>query len=222
MSSQQVPHPDQDGRTFIAGPGLNEAGRARLFGVFQAERPVEKVELYGDKESRKVQVLRDLKETLGLTDTAQIVYPGSSTDVSVARVFGQDNVTHVEPDEGRCKLLIGSGYRAIATRIEDYQPEQPADVIVAFNSYGELTPDILQGMLNPGGVVIANNYTGWAHDLARMPGMELIAAVWPDYDREDAAIYRGEDIPEDIAVGGTTEEEPRYPDALCVFRFAPI
>lgn len=210
-----------------------------------AELPVpsfEKVDAYelsGDMDDSFVTTLRGIKDWLQIPDDATVIYPGSSVHVGVARVFGKENVVHVDPDEIAARSLSGADYMAVESTIEEYIPEEPVDVMVALNSYGKITDTILERLLKPGGLVIANNYTHWAHDLSEMPGVTLESAVLPSYGDVNASYLEGGDIPVNacgltvqywrisregrIEVGTPedntfAEKSPNYPDGLFVFR----
>jgi len=206
-------------------------------------------ELFGaDDKDGFVVGLRALRDFLDLPDDPKVVYPGSSTHVGVAYVFGKNNVTHVDPEKGACESLEAAGYHTRVCGIEDYHPDEKADLMIALNSYGEATSVMVREVMEPGGLVISNNYTGWAVDLSKLDNVTLIAAMLPAYG-EDASIVTGSDIPPD-ATGSTdityrvskegkmitsqgspdafltsdpyatefTEASPNYPDALFVFR----
>ena len=204
-----------------------------------------KLEVFGDEEEPFVQSLRVLKDALHIHEDAQVVYPGSSTHVGVARVFGKECVTHVDPEDEACSVLKNAGYTAEAIGIEDYHPKEPADLMVALNSYGEPTAKMLKNVLKPGGLVITNNYTHWATELSAIEGVTLQSAMLPDYRSGNAELVDSARVPKNateiveqefvITRGGrmlpyepgeraeglvTSISSPRYPDALFVFRAA--
>lgn len=200
---------------------------------------VDKYELGGDMDDSFVTTLRGVKDWLQIPDDANIVYPGSSAHVGVARVFGKENVVHVDPDEIAVRTLTSADYAAVKSTIEEYKPVEPADVMVALNSYGSITADVLERLVKPGGIVIANNYTHWAHELSKLPNVTLESALLPSYMDENASYVEGDDIPDgacDLVMQywrisregsvelGTpanntfAEESPKYPDGLFVFR----
>lgn len=214
----------------ISGPALEALVRQSLD---------DKLEIFGDIENNFVLALRDLKAQLDLADGTKVIYPGSSTHVGVARVFGKENVVHVDPSEEACQSLSGSGYQVAQTGIEDYLPSEKADLLVALNSYGEPTPAILERVLEPGALIIANNYTLWAHELNAIDGVAMIGAVMPAYSSPDASFVAAPEVPETATdiISATyhfkdgqqvdhhhpegfsfTDQEPNFPDALFVFQ----
>lgn len=234
-SRKNEPDPDW---SITSGTGLDEAVVERLVEVMGAGHEQSQPELFGDTEDDFVQTLRRLKEELSIPNGASIVYPGSSTHVGVARVFGSKNVIHVDPDESACQALIDGGYNATPVGFEDFYPDEPVDGIVALNSYGVPDKESIRRVVKPGGFIVTNNYTHWADELTKVEGVNLVEAVLPDYHDDNAIVYRGDDIPRQ-ATGlgftyikvengtiskGTVEDHtfadqvPNYPDALFVFR----
>lgn len=208
-----------------------------------ANNPLErqdKLEISGDLDDSFVTALKGIKDLIGIKPDASVIYPGSSTHVGVARVFGKEAVTHVDPDERVKVALEESGYRGVTSGIEQYVPDEPVDVIVALNSYGKPDADIISRLVKPGGWIIANNYTGWARDVNTVPGLELKAAVLPTYMDSNRQLLQGDEIPpdatEDVAyymkmspegkiTPGTVQDHTisdvsaRYPDGLFAFQF---
>ncbi len=199
------------------------------------------LETFGDKEDDFVKTIRDLKERLGIADGSKVVYPGSSTHVGVARVFGKERVVHVDPSEEACEALEVSGYLVEQMRIEDYVPDEKADVIVALNSYGEPTAAMLEQVLKPGAFVIANNYTHWAAELFALEDVSLVGAVLPAYGHENSHYVTDKEVSDTaIAILPSTiyikdgniasgpgpgvfefpDSQPNYPDALFVFKLS--
>jgi len=181
-----------------------------------------------------------LASKLGILPDAKIIYPGSATHTGVAEAFGIGNVVHVDPDEKSCKALGNAGYNAVCDTVEGYTPEEKVDAIIALNSYGAPTSEIIDRLLLPNGVVIVNNYTHWAHEIACLPGMKLEAAILPRYS--SGLLVNSQDIPEGSTqlrvyyynftregtlTAGTpddhsfAEEAADYPDALFAFRYLP-
>lgn len=199
-----------------------------------------KLETFGDTEDEFVKALRGLQQLVGLEDSASVIYPGSSTHVGVARVFGKGNVVHVDPDSGAMDVLTEQGYLAVESTIEAYSPDKPVDAIVALNSYGVPTAETITRLVKPGGFVIANNWTHWAAELAKLGDtLELVGAIMPDYQTPDAKFAGADALPHDVTdlvkhyfvlesggemKAGTPEnhtfadESPTYPDALFVFK----
>lgn len=202
-----------------------------------------KLELYGDTDDDFVVALRGVSEWLNqrgiLADNATLLYPGSSTHVGVARVFGRGNVIHIDPDEAAVEALQDHDYQAVASGIESYEPQEAADGMVALNSYGEPTKAMIDKLVRLGGVIVANNHTDWAHKLNDLPGIELLAMVTPSYMDPDAHLVEADDIPDNatevgmqyfilspggrLSVGTPSnhtlkDESALYPDALFVFR----
>jgi hypothetical protein len=201
------------------------------------ERPAS--ELSGDEEDDFVQSLRRFKEQFHIPDDAKVIYPGSSTHVGTARAFGKDNVVHVDPDDRAVGVLEGHGYKAVARGISEYTPDEKSDVIVGLNSYGILSQEDVERLLNDGRYLVTNNYTNWAHEAAELENLSLVGAMLPRYE-EGGVFLEGEDIPEnatDIVTryyrfpkeggvfpakegdpGALPDESARYPDGLFVFR----
>lgn len=227
--------------TITGGDGLDDDIRARLIEVIRKGREsAANPELYGDREDTFVVALRKIKDHLSIAEDAKFIYPGSATHVGVARVFGAESVTHVDPDTDACRALSAAGYLVAHTGIEDFHPPEQFDGIVALNSYGVPRREMITEIVKPGGVIIANNYTHWAAKLAEMEELKLITAFGPAYYSEDARMYEGPDIPTDATSLGAlyikiedgvvsygspddytfAEDTPKYPDALFVFRLS--
>jgi hypothetical protein len=197
------------------------------------------LDVFGDTEDEFVSKLRELKEVLDIKDGAAVIYPGSSSHLGVARVFGREHVVHVDPDKRAALALDEAGCTVVQAGIEDYHPEKPADVMVALNSYGSPSEAMVGSLIKPGGWIITNNYTEWAHEISELPGVKLEAVVLPYYSSPDAKIVTGSEIPEDATdisteylkisrsgkiEAGTKEDHnianqaARHPDALFAFR----
>ncbi len=201
-------------------------------------------EVFGDDEKDEfVVALKRIKTQLGIEPGSSVIYPGSSTHAGVARVFGKEHVQHVDPDGAAMKVMEAEGYNVTVSTIEDYHPLEQADVMVALNSYGVVTPEILDRLIKKGGYIIANNHTYWAHEIVEMHTTELVGAVMPDYRMATASWMKGEQIPSDATdivtqyyvlkdngnvVRGTAEshtfedESARYPDALFIFKLKSL
>jgi len=205
-----------------------------------------KPELEGNPEGPFVKSLTLIRERFDIPEGVTALYPGSATHTDVAIVFGKDNVTHVDPDEKACTALSDAGYSAVAKGIEEYIPDEPFDVMVLLNSYGEINEsnkEKIRELVKPGGIIIANNYTEWAHDLAQLTDiMDLKGALLPDYHDPVAKFYEADEVPVDatevrtsyytsVTDGsqppikpGTLEQHdyalelPNNPDALFVFQ----
>jgi hypothetical protein len=199
----------------------------------------DKLEISGDTDDSFVIGLRSLKDRFKIANNASVIYPGSSTHVGVARVFGKANVVHVDPELEAVKTLKEAGYKAEALGIEDYRPDSLADIMVALNSYGSPTEEIVERLVKPGGYVIANNYTQWANKLNLLESaVKLKAVLGPSFNSDDARIVDAIELPDDVSainttyynmgpggalIEGTLEDHnfaaeiPLYPDALFVF-----
>lgn len=189
-----------------------------------------------DRDDEFVQALRKLITHYNIDPGVLVVHPGSGTHVGVARVFGKEHVVHVDPDNGVIGALTASDYRAELSKIEEYNPREKAGLMVALNSCGVPDREMLSRVLEPGALIISNNYSGWAKELAGIEGTALVGAVLPSY-HAGGKFVQGADIPEE-AIGSSqvtyqiednvsddvyrfTRETPNYPDALFVFRFEP-
>ena len=99
-------------------------------------------------------------------------------------------------------------------------------------------------LIKPGGYIIANNYTHWAHEVNAIPGMVLVGAIFPYYGLPNAQYIDSnaeamQDDPTALVVSnykidrdgklsdGTADSNtlveivPKYPDALFVFICSP-
>ena len=198
-----------------------------------------KPEIFGDEEDEFVMALRDIASCLRLGSDVSVIYPGSSTHAGVARVFGKDHVQHVDPDEGAMDVMSAHGYKTTISTIEEYAPTEQADVMVALNSYGEPTLEVIERLVKDGGYIIANNYTRWAYSIMKTGTAELVGAVIPDYRMPTAELVEKDKIDPsatDISTSyiiledggavkeGTPEnhsfadERAKYPDELFVFK----
>ena len=205
-----------------------------------SEAAIFQPEIHDDENGPLVEKLRMIRQWFDISEDSTVVYPGSATDIDVARVFGKNNVTHIDPDSAACQALVEHGYAAVSSRIEDYAPAIPFDVMIALNSYGRLSQGEVARLVRPGGYIIANNYTGWATDLKGFNDVvQLVGAVLPSYGHDDAELYLGADIPAGAAEmttryyilppgggikAGTrdnhtfTDDGPVYPDGLFIFQ----
>lgn len=227
----------------VFGAGLSPEEAARLASVLNRLRDEPKeLEVYGDEDDAFVVQLRNIAQKLGISQDVSVIYPGSHVHVGVARVFGKEHVTHVDPDADAMRAMQKAGYSVVELPIEEYIPEQPAGLVVALNSYGQPTRKVMDRLLVPGGYVVANNWTGWAHNLSGIKGYETVGAIMPTYSSPEAAWVDSADLPDDsagkervyykMAPGepmsiGTpddhtyADDEYRNADALFVFRRKP-
>lgn len=228
---------------FFGSPEMDDDTKERLEGILAetalSDHELPAYELRGDEDDDFVQSLRTFQRQFNVRQDANVIYPGSSTHVGVARAFGKNQVTHVDPDIGAAKALHQHGYKVIDKKIEDYEPDEKGDVVVALNSYGNLTQAEADRLIKEGGYLVANNYTGWANDAAHLENFSLVGAMLPAY-AEGGTFLEGEDIPQgatDIVTnyylfppeggvkrvtadtpGASPDESARYPDGLFVFR----
>ncbi len=239
-----LPRPTRQERRAFQAPlhiRMREGVRSRIFGDRpELPEPPQIREVVADPDDSIIKSLTMLKERLQIPDDARVVYPGSDTHVGAATVFGKENVTHVDPDESAALSLAKYGYLAKAENIEDHMPTKgPYDVMFALNSYGQLDREGFARLVKPGGLILANNYTHWAHDIPES-GIELVGAILPnmyaeeaEYTTEAAKLKDSTDIVHEyirISPGGKVElfneptpgafadESARYPDALFVFQ----
>lgn len=82
--------------------------------------------------------LGKLRERMtNIDDTSVIIYPGSSSDETLARVFGP-GVIHVDPDEYAMEAMREKGYNVAEMTIEEYVSNMPeegrVDVVFSYNS----------------------------------------------------------------------------------------
>ena len=183
------------------------------------EYPEEKVDPWHEAKvdpgmPELVATLSELKRRFSIPDTAQVLDSGSNTNVAVSSAFGKEGATHLDPDEQAMGLLKEHGYRTVTSTMEDYSPQEPFDVLVGMNSYGTPTADTLKRLVKPGGLIIANNYTGWAHDITESGVAKLEGGVLPAYYAPEAEYLPGGEIdPRVLEIG---KEYYIFPD------FTPI
>jgi hypothetical protein len=182
------------------GPGVSPEDEARLASILNRlnDKPKE-TEPYGDEDDEFVVQLRNIAHKLGIRKDVSVIYPGSHAHAGVARVFGKEHVTNVDPDADAMEAMKKSGYSTVELPIEAYIPERPAGLVVALNSYGIPTRKVMDRLVAPRGYVVANNWTGWAHNLSGMKGYEIIGAIMPDYTRPEAEWVDAADLPDDPA-----------------------
>ncbi len=219
-------------------PVMTEAIGKDMARTAFSEHTVPDLELSEDKEDEFTGSLRAIRDHLDLPEHPSVIYPGSSTHIGVARVFGKENVIHVDPDERATNTLSNHDYRVAVQGISDYEPAKPSDLMVALNSYGELGEDDVDRLIKGGGYLITNNYTNWAGDGMRLKNLSLVGAFLPSYF--EGSYVESDDIPQDATdmhttyyyfppEGGmkvTTADQPgafpdesaRYPDGLFVFK----
>lgn len=237
MTSETSPNHERDNNA--SNESLELSARALLIAMFNKNKE-KNLEVFGDTDDSFVDSLKTIIHSLGEKKDVSVIYPGSGAHVGVARVFGKEHVVHVDPDTDAFDALNNNGYAAVKSTIEDYMPNAPADGMVALNSYGTPSKELIGRLVKPGGFVVANNYTHWASVLAKMgETLELVGAVMPDYQLHDSEFVDNSKIPKgateidkayilvdrDANVKpGTPDnftiqnESPRYPDALFVFR----
>lgn len=180
MSEHNPPEiQSQDNQPELEITGGNSRLRALLRRLRQEPQ---RLEILDDGEDAFVMGLRALKDEFQIPDGVSVMYPGSSTHVGVARVFGKEAVTHIDPDEHAVEALDRNGYKTAKCGIEEYLPVERHDGLIALNSYGRPTDEVLSKTLKPGGFIIANNYTHWAHMLQALSGVTLEAAMLPAYN----------------------------------------
>lgn len=238
---EYVPTPEEI--AMFASPEQDPETTERLKRIL-AEAAIERqnlpdLEISGDEEDDFVQSLRTFQKQFQIPEDAEVIYPGSATNVGPDRVFGKDHVTHVDPDQRAVDALEKHGYQAVPKGISEYDPDKKGDVMVALNSYGRLSPEDVERLLNDGGYLVTNNYTGWASDAADMENLSLVGTMLPRYS-EGGAFLEGDAIPEgatDIVTryyrspggkglvkaepnepGAWSDDSARYPDGLFIFR----
>lgn len=206
-----------------------------------ANKVEEKLEIFGGMEDDFSIALLDLIKAFDLKKDGKVIYPGSSTHVSVAAVFGKENVIHVEPSERAYQSLEGHGYVVFRGGIEEFIPEEKYDGLIALNSYGQPSEELLDAQLKSGAFLIANNYSFWAHDLNQLPNVELVGALLPSYvhPKDERYIITADQVdvgmitasysyysiePSGKMKPGTpdnhtfADRDSRFPDGLFVFR----
>jgi hypothetical protein len=239
MSQEKLPQHEQHEQDAQTSDEVSKLStEALLRAMLSGEK--EKPEVFGDEDDEFVKWLKGIKQFLGINGDISVIYPGSSTHVGVARVFGKGNVTHVDPNSDAVEVLTNNGYGAIESTIEDYRPAELADGVVALNSYGAPSAELIDKLVKPGGFVIANNHTHWAAELAKLGDtLKLVGAVMPDYRLPNAKAVGSSEVPEGATdlvkqyyifepdgsfkpgtPGNHTfeDESPKYPDALFVFK----
>jgi hypothetical protein len=236
MTFETTPNTEQD----TASPNETLEASAHALLREMLNRKAARPEVSGDTDDGFVNSLRTIKQVLDVEDGASVIYPGSGVHAGVARVFGKEYVVHVDPDGDACKTLDDNGYVAVQSTIEDYAPHESADGIVALNSYGAPSEELIDLLVKPGGFVVANNYTHWASALSKMDKtLELVGAMMPAYQLADTEFVDSSKIPEGAMnidteylivdrnaniTAGTPDnftfqnDAPRYPDALFAFR----
>jgi hypothetical protein len=203
MTSETAPNYERDSNS--SNEPLKLSARALLRAMFNKNNE-KNLEVFGDTDDSFVDSLKIIMESLGEKMGVSVIYPGSGAHVGVARVFGKEYVVHVDPDTDAFDALNNNGYAAVKSTIEDYMPAEPADGMVALNSYGTPSKELIGRLVKSGGFVVANNYTHWASELAKMgETLELVGAVMPDYHPHDSEFVDVSKIPE-----GATEIDKEY------------
>ncbi len=160
--------------------GLEDSGG---FGCIDSSDTVfsqSKQETYFHQDVAKA--LGKLRERMtNIDDTSVIIYPGSSSDETLARVFGP-GVIHVDPDEYAMEAMREKGYNVAEMTIEEYVSNMPeegrVDVVFSYNS--GLVPQELLDKVPVGCYVIANNWHGSANSLGKNPRVTLVCAIDPE------------------------------------------
>ena len=155
--------------------------------------------------------LGKLRERMtNIDDTSVIIYPGSSSDETLARVFGP-GVVHVDPDEYAMEAMREKGYNIAEMTIEEYvshmSKEGRVDVVFSYNS--GLLPQELLDKIAEGGHAIANNWDGSANNLGNNPNFTLICAINPK--SKSGEIINEEEA--QAALGTTTTKSG------CIYRY---
>jgi hypothetical protein len=89
-----------------------------------------------------------------------IYYPGCNVDLSFAKLFPKSRVIHADIDDKVMKKMTEGGYEAHTADMNEYIPDQPADVVVIFDA-GYIPQEHLEKIMNPQGIVLVNNWH-WA------------------------------------------------------------
>jgi hypothetical protein len=167
--------------------------------------------------------LGKLRERMtNIDDTSVIIYPGSSSDETLARVFGP-GVIHVDPDEHAMDVMREKGYNVAEMTIEEYVSNMPeegrVDVVFSYNS--GLVPQELLDKIPVGCYVIANNWHGSANSLGKNPRVTLVCAIDPE--SKSGEIINEEEA--QAALGTTTTKSgnmnidiEKNPNTLWLFR----
>ena len=172
----------------------------------------------GEADDSFVKRLQLVVETLGLDiGDLSVLYPGSSTHIGVASVFGKEHVTHVDIDPDATRLLQEEGYASVLGAVEQLVAPEKYDVFVSYNS-GTVNKEELERLLNPGGLIIANNWHGSANELFEQSGCELIGVVYID-EAGNAKASNQHTAKTMIGTMVVDEfETPLFPDELFIFQ----
>lgn len=164
--------------------------------------------------------LKKYDEDLGkLDESSTILYPGSSCDEALVKVFGEQ-VIHVDPDEYAMDAMEKAEHKAVESTIEDYVKDMPekdsVDLVFSYNA-GLVPPELLDKIC-AGGYVIANNWHGSANDLSEKSEFKVVCAI----DPQDGEIVGSEKAREALGVVETEfGEVAKYPDVLWLFKKSP-
>lgn len=209
------------------GPGEDpDESVPGLFTAYSGPATFEEIvlpELYGDEPSSFDARLKEVILGYFPGQTPDIIYPGSSGHVGIARAVGAENVLHVDPNPTSIDALRAAGYRAEATTLEDLKLDTAFDMAVFLNSHVTDHSSLLK-VLAPGGIVVANNYTRDADFLAQVGQLELAEAYLPNSD--EGTWVEGSMAMESLGtvfmarIGDDYQEvTPDYPEAIEAAKF---
>ncbi len=178
---------------------------------------------------------REIGQRYNLGVSPRVLYAASGKDPSVAVGFGGQNVVHVDPDEKTIKALEKAGYTGVTSRVEDFTPGKPFDLIALYRSHID-HHEVLPNLLKLGGLIVTNNGTFDADRLAKSDELELIAGYLPSYyegswvDAEEArrelgsrffAVENGKILRDVEPTYSGVLEEAKNQEGLFVFRKKP-
>ncbi len=107
-----------------------------------------------------------------------ITYHGSAADASLSSVFG-DKVVHIDPDSASMEALKREGLIAETKTFEEYLEQLPPntqiDLLFLYNSTS--VDDTALARVRQGGIVMANNWHGYADEMMKKDGFELLAVI---------------------------------------------
>lgn len=107
-----------------------------------------------------------------------ITYHGSAADTSLSMVFG-NKVVHIDPDSASMEALKKEGLIAETKTFEEYleqlPPDTQIDLLFLYNSTS--VDDAALARVRQGGIVMANNWHGYADEMVKKDGFVLLAVI---------------------------------------------
>lgn len=129
---------------------------------------------------QQLEVAKHFLEEQGwqLGDNSVITYHGSAANMSLSEVFGKE-VIHIDPDDELMESLRKEGLVALTQTFEEYINQMPEDTQIGLLFLYNSVPvdEAALRRVQQGGVVMANNWHGYANEMMTRESFELLAVI---------------------------------------------